>query len=68
MGDVTVDIEKPKETITEEEVSLTSPHQQTTFTLPDSAQKINEIITTIQTHKGDQEITISGRTFLLNKE
>ena len=68
VNDIIVDIEKPKETISEEEISITSPHQQTTFTLPDNTQKINEIITTIQTHKGDQEITISGRTFLLNEE
>jgi hypothetical protein len=36
--------------------------------LPDNAQKINEIITTIQTHRGDQEITINDKTFLLNEE
>jgi hypothetical protein len=36
--------------------------------LPDSTQKINEIITILQTHKGDQEIIISNKTFLLNEE
>jgi len=51
-----------------EEISTTSPHQQTTFILPDSAQKINELITLVQTHKGDQEITISNKTFFLNEE
>jgi hypothetical protein len=51
-----------------EEISPTSPYQQTTFTLPDSTQKINEIITIVQTHKGDQEITIGNKTFLLNEE
>lgn len=58
---------KPEEKITEE-ISPTSPQQQNTFTLPDSAQKINELITIIQTHKGDQEITISDKKFLLNDE
>ncbi|MFA6255628.1 MAG: DNA polymerase III subunit alpha [Candidatus Absconditabacterales bacterium] len=48
------------------EISPTSP--QTTFVLPDNIQKINEIITLTQTHKGDQEITISNKTFLLNEE
>lgn len=51
-----------------EEISPTSPHQQTSYTLPDSAQKINELITIVQTHKGDQEITISNKTFSLNEE
>jgi len=51
-----------------EESSSTSPHQQSTLTLPDNAQKINELITIVQTHKGDQEITISNKTFFLNKE
>jgi len=36
--------------------------------LPDSAQKINELITLVQTHKGDQEINISNKTFFLNEE
>lgn len=51
-----------------ENIFSTSPHQQTTFTLPDSAQKINELITIIQTHKGDKEIIISNKTFFLNEE
>lgn len=51
-----------------EELSPTSPHQQTIFMLPDSAQKINELVTLVQTHKGDQEITISNKTFYLNDE
>jgi len=52
----------------EDETSNTSPHPQTTFALPDSAQKINELITLVQTHKGDQEINISNKTFFLNEE
>gem|GEM_PF-1953174 len=51
-----------------EETSPTSPHQQTTFTLPDNAQKINELIAIIQTHKGDKEIGISNKIFFLNEE
>lgn len=51
-----------------EEISPTSPYQQNIFNLPDSAKKIDEIITIIQTHIGDQEITISNKKFLLNEE
>ncbi|HMS91478.1 MAG TPA: hypothetical protein PKC87_04620 [Candidatus Absconditabacterales bacterium] len=64
----TTDIEAQKEEVMAEEVSPTSPYQQTTFTLPDSTQKINEIIIIIQTHKGDQEIRIGNKDFLLNEE
>jgi len=60
--------ENIQEKIITEEISPTSPHQQTTFILPDSAQKINELITLIQTHTGDKEITISNKKFLLNEE
>lgn len=59
---------KQEDTNNIEEESTTSPHQQTAFTLPDSAKKINELITLVQTHAGDQEITISNKTFLLNEE
>jgi hypothetical protein len=51
-----------------EETSSTSPHQKTTFILPDNTQKIDEIITLVQTHQGDQEINISNKTFFLNEE
>ena len=51
-----------------EEISPTSPHQQKTFILPDNTQKINELILLVQTHKGDQEISINNKTFLLNEE
>ena len=63
--------EKPQEAKVNQETletSPTSPTQQTKFTLPDNTQKINEIITIIQTHKGDKEITISNKTFFLNEE
>lgn len=43
-------------------------HQQgTIFQLPDNAQKINELVTIIQTHKGDQEITIGNKTCFVNE-
>lgn len=58
---------KSEEKIVEEEAPI-PPQQQNTFTLPDSAQKINELVTIIQTHKGDQEITISDKKFSLNSE
>jgi hypothetical protein len=63
--------EKPQEIKTNEETiekSPTSPIPQTKFTLPDNAQKINDIITIIETHKGDQEIIIGNKKILLNKE
>lgn len=64
----TKDNESQEENISREEASPTSPYEQTIFTLPDSTQKINEIITIVQTHKGKKEITISNKTFLLNEE
>jgi len=67
----TIEEEKPQEVKVNQETletSPTSPIQQTKFTLPDNAQKINDIITIIQTHKGDKEITISDKTFFLNEE
>ena len=60
--------ESNKEAASDEQISQESLHQQTTLTLPDSALKINELITLVQTYKGDQEITIGNRTFLLNEE
>ncbi len=51
-----------------EETSPTSPYPQTTFTLPDNTHKIDEIITIIQTHPGDQEITIGNQKIVLNEE
>lgn len=60
--------ESKQEELRMEDDSNTSPHQQTVFTLPDSAQKINELIMLVQTNKGDQEITIGNKTFLLNDE
>ena len=51
-----------------EETSTTSPYPQTTFTLPDNTHKIDEIITIIQTHPGDQEITIGNQKIVLNEE
>jgi len=56
------------ENISVEEASITSPYQQTTFILPDSAQKINELITIVQAYTGDQEVTISNKTFSLSEE
>lgn len=51
-----------------EEYSPKIPENTTGYIVPDSAQKINELITLIQTHKGDNEITISNKTFYLNDE
>lgn len=61
-------MESKQEELRTEEASTTSPHQQTAFVLPDSAQKINELIMLVQTNKGDQEITIGNKTFLLTGE
>ena len=65
----TIVTEKTKEETssseTEDTIITYSPK---TYSLPDNTQKINEIITTIQTHRGDQEITINDKTFLLNDE
>ena len=60
--------ESKKDESIAEEISETSPHKKNVFILPDSTQKINELITILQTHKGDQEITISNKTFSLNEE
>ena len=49
-------------------IAPTQSDPQTAWTLPDNAKKINEIITIIQTHKGDHEIKISDKAFLLNEE
>lgn len=64
----TVITEKPKEEIFSKEIEDTPTYSPKPYSLPDNAQKINEIITTIQTHRGDQEITINDKTFLLNEE
>ena len=61
----TTDAETKQEESHREEIP--SINQSTTFVLPDNAQKINELITIVQTHKGDQEITISNKTFSLNE-
>ena len=66
--DKTTVLENKKKETPIEQLPPTSPHQNTIFALPDSAQKINEIITIVQTHIGDQEITINDRTFSLNEE
>ena len=68
IGEQTEEIETKKEEISIEEISPTSPHQETTFTLPDSAQKIDEIINIIETHNGDQEIIISNKSIFVNQE
>ena len=60
--------ESKNEAANDEQTIQKSPHQQTALTLPDSALKINELITLVQTYKGDQEITIGSKTFLLNEE
>ncbi|MEI7558642.1 MAG: hypothetical protein WCJ45_07825 [bacterium] len=60
--------EKSKEERNTEDTIIEPTQPQNVFALPDSAQKINELITIIQTHSGDQEITISGKVFLLNQE
>ncbi len=51
-----------------EEVPNLISQEQTVFLLPDSTKKINELITIIQTHKGDQEITIHNKKFFLNDD
>jgi hypothetical protein len=51
-----------------QDVSVPSHYPQKALTLPDSAQKIDQIITIIKTHWGDQEIVIHDKTFLLNEE
>ena len=61
-------IENKKEATAIEPISPIAFHQKTIYTLPDSAQKINEIITIVQTHIGDQEIIINDRIFSLNEE
>ncbi|MFA7298319.1 MAG: hypothetical protein WC010_01615 [Candidatus Absconditabacterales bacterium] len=65
IGDTSETTENKEEEPIIEMVGPPLPH---TLTLPDNTQKINEIITIIQTHKGDQEINISNKTFLLNEE
>lgn len=67
ISDPVKEIEKLKE-VNDEEKEVVEPIQQNEFSLPDSAKKINELITIIQTHKGDQEIVINGKAFLLNDE
>jgi len=67
IDDKTTVLENKRETA-REEILPTSPHQKTIYSLPDSAQKINEIITIVQTHIGDQEITINDRIFSLNED
>ena len=61
-------IENKKEATAIEPISPIAFHQKTIYTLPDRAQKINEIITIVQTHIGDQEIIINDRIFSLNEE
>ena len=68
IGEQIGDTEIIKEEVFADENSSTSPYQQTTFTLPDNTQKINKMITIIETHTGDQEIRINNKTFLLNEE
>jgi hypothetical protein len=40
----------------------------TDFTLPDNTQKIDKIITIIQTHPGEEKITIGNRNISLNEQ
>lgn len=58
---------KSEEKKIEEVLDLIS-QEQTVFLLPDNAKKINELVTIIQTHKGDQEITIHNKKFFLNND
>ncbi len=44
------------------------PENQNTFSLPDNVQKIDQLVSIIQTHKGDQQITVGEKTFSLNEE
>ncbi len=65
--------EQPQEneqqnTLVAEENDIPVYTPQTDFNLPENAQKIQQLITIIQTHPGDQEITISGRKLLLNEQ
>jgi hypothetical protein len=45
-----------------------APENQNTFSLPDNVQKIDQLVSIIQTHKGDQQITVGEKTFSLNEE
>ena len=62
------EIDEKKEEIAIQEEIPVPVHEQNVFTLPDNTKIINEIITLIQTHAGDQEVTISNRKFFLNQE
>lgn len=57
-----------KEEINTTQIPLIGANTATTFVVPDDTQKINELITIVQTHTGDQEVTIGNNIFMLNKE
>jgi len=61
----TVEREKKSEEKEEEEREVP---QETNFVLPDSAQKIDELVTIIKIYTGDQEISINNKKFLVNDE
>jgi len=45
-----------------------STEESTNFVLPDNTKKIDEIITILQTHKGNIEIVIGNKNVSVNKE
>lgn len=57
---------KQEETVQE---TVAQPIEESTnFTLPDNAKKIDEIVTIIQTHKGNTEIVIGNKNVSVNEE
>jgi len=53
---------------TTEEIFAPSIEPTTNFTLPDNTKKIDEIITILQTHQWNEEITISNKKVSVNIE
>lgn len=60
--------EKNQENDNTKETEIILDEPQTTFSLPDNAKKIDEIIVIIQTHPGDQEIHIGNKKIMLNQQ
>ncbi len=57
---------KQEETV--QEVVEQPLEESTNFVLPDNAKKIDEIVTIIQTHKGNTEIVIGNKNVSVNEE
>lgn len=71
-GPATPNTEESEKQESKEKISIEEIPQpleeQTVFTLPDNTKKIDGAITIIQTHPGDNEITIGNKQFSLNEQ